>query len=181
MNLLPILNVAMGVAFVALILYLQISRGMYRTVKKNNTGNPKISGEDAEEVIIDHVSLDELQGLWRMISVGRNGNFAPKEVIEKSNFTIAIVSNTLTDTSALTMSTIEVNNDVVPNHLDQTDEDGETHLCLVRLRNNHLEMCQAEVGKPRPIDFNRKRRDGASLVLFERISTADELKSPDNG
>ncbi|EMI17093.1 hypothetical protein RMSM_05988, partial [Rhodopirellula maiorica SM1] len=56
---------------------------------------------------------------------------------------------------------------------------GETHLCLVRLRNGHLEMCQGEVGKPRPLDFNRKRRDGASLVLFERIATSDELKSGD--
>ncbi len=78
------------------------------------------------------------------------------------------------------MSTIEVKNDVVPNHLDQTDEDGDKHLCLVRLRINHLEMCQAEVGKPRPKDFNPKRRDGASLVLFERISTADDTnRRPD--
>lgn len=68
-----------------------------------------------------------------MISVGRNGNFAPKEVIEKSNFTIAIVGNTLTNTSALTMSTIKINNDIIPNHLDKTDEDGNTHQCLVRL------------------------------------------------
>lgn len=94
MNLPPILNVALGIAFVALILYLQISRGMYRSVKKNTTENPKVLAQGSEDVIIDHVSLDRLQGLWRMISVGRNGNFAPKEVIEKSNFTIAIVSNT---------------------------------------------------------------------------------------
>ncbi|WP_040769416.1 hypothetical protein, partial [Novipirellula maiorica] len=98
---------AMGVAFVALILYLQISRGMYRTVKKSAAENPKVLGQDSKEVIIDNVSLDEIQGMWRMISVGRNGNFAPKEVIERSNFTIAIVSNTLTDINSLTMSTID--------------------------------------------------------------------------
>ena len=90
---------------------------MYRSVKKKTTENPQEHGPGSEEVIKNHVSLDEIQG-----------NFAPKEVIEKSNFTIAIVSNTLTNTSALTMSTIKINNDVVPNHLDQTDEDGDTHL-----------------------------------------------------
>ena len=34
MDLLQIMNVALGVALVALVLYLQISRGMYRSAKK---------------------------------------------------------------------------------------------------------------------------------------------------
>ena len=178
---LPLISVSLIAAFVLWGVIYTWTTGKPFIVVHSGSPNPKAVERDFEEVIVDHVSLDHLQGLWRMVSVGRNGNFAPKEVIEKSNFTIAIVANTLTNTSALTMSRIEIKNDVVPNHLDQTDEDGETHLCIVRLRNHHLEMCQGEVGKPRPIDFNRKRRDGASLVLFERIATSSELQSQGNG
>ena len=95
----------------------------------------------------------------------------PPEVIERSAIAIAIIGNTFTVTNTLKLSTVEIRNDVIPNELDQTaDDDGSTHLCIVRLRNGMLEICQAEVGKPRPTDFNHQRIDGASLTLFQKTA-----------
>ncbi|MDB4766939.1 hypothetical protein OAG71_04545, partial [bacterium] len=116
-------------------------------------------------------------GLWSMVSVGRNGNFAPPDVIKRSAIAIAIIGNTFTVTNTLKLSTVEIKNDVVPNELDQTaDDDGETHLCIVRFRNGMLEICQAEVGKPRPTDFSHQRTDGASLTLFQKTADAEDLE-----
>jgi len=65
------------------------------------------------------------------------------------------------------------NNDLDPNQLDQHDDNGDTHLCIVRMRNGLLEICQAEVGKPRPTDFDHMRSDGASLTLFKRTESSE--------
>jgi len=158
---------------------------IWALIYKLTTGKPFIvvhSGRndapapDAESEIVDVVTPQSMEGLWRMISVGRNGNFAPPEVIERGNVAIAVVGNTITDTATLELSTFQLNNDVIPNQLDQTDQNGDTHLCIVRMRGGHLEICQGEVGKPRPTNFDRRRHDGASLTLFELVISADELE-----
>lgn len=131
---------------------------------------------DYDGEIVDLVTLESIQGLWRIISVGRNGNFAPPEVIEQENVAIAIVGNTMTLTNTLELSSIELNNDVIPNQLDQTDQNGDTHLCIVRMRGGNLEICQGEVAKPRPTTFDRQRNDGASLTMFEMVMSAEEME-----
>lgn len=158
---------------------------IWAIVYKLSTGKPFIvvhggrndtTARDHDGEIVDLVTLESIQGLWRVISVGRNGNFAPPEVIEQGNIAIAIVGNTMTLTNTLELSTIELNNDVIPNQLDQTDQDGDTHLCIIRKRDGNLELCQGEVGKPRPTNFDRQRNDGASLTMFEMVMSADELE-----
>ena len=73
-----------------------------------------------KDSIIDYVSRESIEGRWRMISVGRNGNLAPKEFIDKANGTGAIVGSTCTLTDGVEVSTIELNDDTVLNQLDQT-------------------------------------------------------------
>jgi len=143
-----------------------------------DNGEPKFWKENPDDVIEDIVTLESLQGLWRMASVGRNGNFAPPDVIEQANLSIAVVADTFTITNTLELSTVEINNDVVPNQLDQTSADGDVHLCILRWRNGKLEICQAESGKPRPSDFTHVRTDGASLTLFEKLIDSNQLDSP---
>lgn len=140
------------------------------------TQTDKEPAPDHDGDVVDLVTLESIEGLWRMISVGRNGNFAPPEVIEKGNVTVAIVGNTITPTDTLELSTIELNNNVIPNQLDQTDQNGDKHLCIIRMRGGNLEICQGEVGKPRPTSFNRQRNDGASLTMFEMVMNAEELE-----
>ena len=136
-------------------------------------GEPKLWQTQPDDDIATNVTLESIEGLWRMVSVGRNGNFAPPDVIERSAVAVAIVGNTFTLTNTLKLSTVEINNDFEPNRLDQTDETGDTHLCIVRMRNGLLEICQAEVGKPRPTDFAHNRSDGASLTLFKRTERSE--------
>jgi uncharacterized protein (TIGR03067 family) len=136
-------------------------------------GKTKIWKTQPDDDIVVDVTLESIQGLWEMVSVGRNGNFAPPELIEQSQVAIAIVGNTSTMTKTLELSTVKINNDFTPNHLDQTDENGDKHLCIVRMRNGLLEICQAEVDKPRPSDFDHMRSDGASLTLFKRTEGSE--------
>ena len=176
-----IMQAILIVAASILVLYWMVSRGKKLEANQKSESNYRDADADANDDIVDDVSLEAIEGLWRMISVGRNGNFAPKDVIEQSNFAIAIVGNTLTVTNSLEMSTIELNSSVVPNQLDQTDQDGDKHLCIVRLRNGYLEICQGEAGRSRPKDFARRRRDGASLTLFERVADTDDLEADTEG
>jgi hypothetical protein len=72
-----------------------------------------------------------------------------------------------------TGGTFAINCDAVPNEMNQIAEDGDEHLCIVRFRNQELEICQGEAGKPRPTHFRAKRRDGASLTRFKRVADFD--------
>ncbi len=62
--------------------------------------------------------------------------------------------------------------------LDQIGDDGDTHLCLARLRNNQLEICQAEVGKERPTDFNPERSAGLARSQRPALPNSKANKKP---
>jgi hypothetical protein len=78
-----------------------------------HSGRKDAPAPDDEGGIIDVVTPQSMEGLWRMISVGRNGNFAPPQVIERESVAIAIVGNTITDTATLELSTFELNNAIL--------------------------------------------------------------------
>jgi len=119
--------------------------------------------------LVENVSLESLQGTWRMVSLGRNGNSAPQHGIEQANIVMKIDGNDMRIVNDQSRSTFTLNNDVVPNQMDQIG-DGDEHFCLVRFRNHELEICQGEAGKPRPTNFRAKRRDGANLTRFKKIA-----------
>jgi uncharacterized protein (TIGR03067 family) len=121
------------------------------------------------------VTLETLQGKWRMVSVGKNGNFAPPQffantkiflLIEGDKYSVETNGN-LGDVGKLVIDTSKS-----PVFFDQVvtggSDAGKTHLGIVRFRDGLLENCQAEKGNPRPKDFNRKRKDNASLASFRK-------------
>jgi len=126
--------------------------------------------------IQEHVTLDDLQGSWQMISCGQQGNFAPKDMLAAANIVLRIEGNKYFTSAGGTVDekgALHVDSSKQPVRFDQHIEFGEdagsVHKGIVRLRDGQLEHCQGEVGQPRPKDFARKRKDTASLVLFQRI------------
>lgn len=122
---------------------------------------PAITGEP--------VTLDTLQGRWRMIEVGKNGKFAPIFETALSNFVMEIAGDRFSFSSN-EGGRLHIDNATFPTAMDQIGDDGDTHRCIVRLIDGLLEICQGDVNKPRPKDFARARRDDASLVKFSRGS-----------
>jgi uncharacterized protein (TIGR03067 family) len=120
------------------------------------------------------VTLDDLQGKWQMISVGRNGNFAPPDRVLAGEIYLSIRGNKFSVTGAGKLQdqgTVRFDGAQTPAHFDQhsTGPDGmSVRLGIIRLEDDELECCQGEPGSPRPKDFARNRRDGANLARFRR-------------
>lgn len=123
-----------------------------------------------------NVTLENLQGRWRMVSCGQGGRFAPKDMILGAQIILKIEGDRYTTTirgEVDEQGTLKVDTTKEPVTFDQyvkTGKDaGRVHMGIVRMRKGDLEHCQAEIGQPRPKDFARKRKDTASLVLFKRL------------
>lgn len=122
------------------------------------------------------VTTANLQGKWLMVSVGKNGNFAPKEVILGARIYMMIEGDRYTVTSNGKIGDrgiIHLDTSKNPVTFDQQitagDDAGNKHLGIIRFVGEDLENCQAEAGSPRPKDFARRRSDGASLARFKRV------------
>lgn len=125
-------------------------------------------GEQPSDEIFQQPSLTDLQGQWRMVSVGKKGKFAPEEVFAKSLTLFTISENNYEISPMGLKGQLVVDSSKCPTHLDQHNTKGEIRLCIVRIRNGELEICQAVVGDDRPTDFNPNRLDNASLTRFAR-------------
>jgi uncharacterized protein (TIGR03067 family) len=145
-------------------------------VYTRRTGKPFIvvDWEYNPNDLVENVSLESLQGTWRMVSLGRNGNFAPQQGIEQADIVMKIDGNQFRIVGDQTGGTITLNCEVHPNEMNQIDDDGDEHLCIVRFKNHELEICQGEVGKRRPTHFRANRRDGASLTRFKKIALSSD-------
>jgi uncharacterized protein (TIGR03067 family) len=113
------------------------------------------------------VTLDNLQGRWRMVEVGKNGRFSPVVETALSNFVMEIAGDRFSLPSN-EGGRLHLDNGTFPTAMDQIGDDGDIHRCIARLIDGQLEICQGDVNKPRPKDFSRSRRDDASLVRFSR-------------
>jgi uncharacterized protein (TIGR03067 family) len=138
----------------------------------------KLLGVFRKDNVQQHVTLDDLQGSWQMVSCGQQGNFGPKDMILAANIVIKIEGDRYSTSirgEVEETGTLRVDSSRQPVHFDQHVESGEdagnVHRGIVRLRNGQLEHCQGEIGQPRPKDFARKRKDTASLALFQRIGS----------
>jgi uncharacterized protein (TIGR03067 family) len=121
------------------------------------------------------VTIESLQGKWRMVSVGKNGNFAPPQFIANTRIFMLIDGDTYkveTNGSIGDVGKLVLDTTKSPVCFDQVitggSDAGKTHLGIVRFRDGLLENCQAEKGNPRPKDFNRNRKDNASLASFRK-------------
>jgi uncharacterized protein (TIGR03067 family) len=126
------------------------------------------------------VSLDALQGKWRMVSVGKNGNFAPPQFIANAKIFMIIQGDQysiVNDGDAGDRGTIRLDASQKPAHFDQHisagKDAGKVHLGIVRFRDGMLENCQADKGRERPKDFARNRKDGASLACFKKVANSN--------
>ena len=124
------------------------------------------------------VTLEALQGKWKMVGVGKNGNFAPPTMVANMKIYMTIDGDHYTviaDGTVGDQGTIKLDTTQNPVHFDQHitqgDEAGHAHLGLIRIRDGVLENLQGDTGAPRPKKFAAKWKDGASLASFRRVKT----------
>jgi uncharacterized protein (TIGR03067 family) len=172
--LLPLLGIPVFIIGIGFIVWLRIrkesrenaDRLRKRTEKKLQIA---LNGAQLGDEILNQISLQDMQGCWKMVSVGRNGNFAPPEFFEQEIVRFVIEGVRFGIEPSNTTGTLKVDNSFQPVHLDRCDDDGDVHLCIVRIRNDELEICESEIGADRPQSFDPERKDNASLTRFKRI------------
>ena len=170
----PLIGLPLLVVVVGLLLWLKLKKDDQKTqdrLEKLRKKRAKIAlhGEQPGDEIIANLSLSDIQGRWRMVSVGRRGNFAPPEVLQSSEVVFEINGDAFTIPHTGTTGRLMLSTSHTPVHLDQLNDDGDNHKCIARIRNGELEICQAENGDERPANFNPNRHDNASLTRFTRV------------
>lgn len=125
------------------------------------------------------VTVEALQGKWKMVRIGSNGNFAPPTVTAAAKIYSTIEGNFYTVTTGGVVGdrgTIRLDTAQAPVHFDQLIAEGEgagsTLLGIARMRDGLLENFQAEQGCERPKKFRNRWSDGASLAAFRRAKTS---------
>jgi uncharacterized protein (TIGR03067 family) len=169
----PLVGLPVLVVVVGLLLWLKIKQDDRKTrsrLEKLHNKRAKIAlhGEQPGDEIVSDISLHDIQGRWRMVSVGRRGKFAPPEVLQASKVIFEIKGEAFAIPHSGTTGRLVLNASHRPVQLDQINDDGDNHKCVVRIRNGELEICQAENGEERPSNFNPNRHDNASLTRFAR-------------
>lgn len=172
--LLPLLGIPVFIIGIGFIVWLHIrteSRENADRLRKRIEKKQQIAlhGAQLGDEILNEISLQDMQGCWKMVSVGRNGNFAPPEFFEQEIVRFVIEGVRFAIEPRNTTGTLKVDNSFEPVHLDRCDDDGDVHLCIVRIRNDELEICESENGADRPQSFDPERKDNASLTRFKRI------------
>ena len=130
---------------------------------------------DPRDINKDCVTLEDLQGRWRMVSVGKNGNFAPPQMFINTRIDLLIEGTSFTvftNDERNKVGHFQLDSTQNPTHYDEhfTEGDTGTNLCIVRVRSGEIEFCQAEEGDPRPKNFSEKRTDGATIARFRRTA-----------
>jgi uncharacterized protein (TIGR03067 family) len=172
--LLPLLGIPVFIIGIGFIVWLRIrteSRENADRLRKRIEKKQQIAlhGAQLGDEILNQISLQDMQGCWKMVSVGRNGNFAPPEFFEQEIVRFVIEGVRFAIEPRNTTGTLKVDNSFEPVHFDRCDDDGGVHLCIVRIRNDELEICESEIGADRPQSFDPERKDNASLTRFKRI------------
>ncbi|WP_144055212.1 hypothetical protein [Rhodopirellula baltica] len=105
-------------------------------------------------------TIDDLQGEWRLVSVGQNGGKAPfflpwiikmRMTIEGDRFTKHMGGNVF-ETGRLTLAQ---NGEYshLDEHIDSGDDSGKVHLGIVRWVGKKVELLQGKIGEDRPSGF----------------------------
>ena len=124
------------------------------------------------------VTLASLQGTWRMVSVGKNGRFAPKSFLAMARICITIEGdrykvavNGRVDGRGTIVLDESTSPALLDRHIEVGDDAGQVRLGIVRFRHGMLEEFIAEKGCPRPKQFVRRWNDGADLAIFRSETT----------
>lgn len=123
----------------------------------------------------DSFSLKSLQGRWKMVSLGQNGDFENPRDMRSASIIFAIEGDRYSVSAGDKVQeegTLLVDAKQDPPHLDQKISEGpdagKSHLGIVRIIDGKLENCQAAFGDERPDSFASGSSTTASLAVFER-------------
>ena len=129
----------------------------------------------APESAAGGVTPTELQGAWKMISLGRNGKFDEPDDVSTAGIVFAIDGEKYSVTAGdqvQEQGTLVFNASENPAHFDQAitegPDAGKSHLGIIRLVAGKLHNCQAAFGEPRPQSFDAQANSSATLAIFER-------------
>lgn len=139
------------------------------------TAPPPTSKTAAAQAATGALSSKDLQGKWKMISLGKAGQFdkpddmasAGIEFIVDADKYRVVAGGATQEQGILILNTSET-----PVHMDQQVTDGpdagKSHLGLVRIVDGKLQNCQAAFGDPRPGSFDSESGSTATLAIFAR-------------
>lgn len=120
------------------------------------------------------VTLEQLAGQWKMVSLGQKGNFAELQDMAAAGIVFEITGSNYTvkaGDAVQEQGTIVLDASQTPAHFDQelTDgvDKGKKHLGLVKLVDGQLHNCQADFDKDRPGSFDAGNAD-ATLAIFAK-------------
>ena len=157
----------------------------YKIVKSPEDSKPDAAAEeDVSEVLrpkatpakpVDSkLTLDQLAGQWKMVSLGQKGNFDKLQDMTAAGIVFEITGSNYTVKSGdqvQEQGTIVLNASQASVHFDQEltegADKGKTHLGLVRLVDGQLHNCQADFDKDRPVSFDSGNAD-STLAIFAR-------------
>lgn len=165
---LPLISVSLIAAFILWgIVYTWTTGKPFIVV---NFENPSPGSTDTAPAIEGQaVTIDALQGEWRMLECGKRGRFAPVEELALADVRMKVLGDRLTMLGSGATDILHLNGSTFPTELDQVGPDGEVTRCIARMINGQLELSQADVGKPRPTDFSRLRSNPNTVVRFTRL------------
>lgn len=120
-------------------------------------------------------TLDDLQGEWRIVSVGENGGKAPffvpwllkpRLLVEGDRYT-KFVGTDMVEKGRLTITPAsEYSN--MDEHVESGDDRGKQHLGIVRWVGNKLEHLQGKIGHQRPKGFPYQKGSTVGYAKMKR-------------
>jgi uncharacterized protein (TIGR03067 family) len=165
-----IVNIVLVAAASILVLYWVVSRGKKLEARQKIDRDVAKSKDSVQAIEGDPVTFDALQGEWRVLEMGKRGRFAPIEELALADLRMRVSGDRLTMLRSGETDKLKLNAATFPTELDQLGTDGKTTLCIARMLDGQLELCQADPGDGRPSNFSRDRSNKNTVVRFVRVA-----------
>lgn len=129
----------------------------------------------SSNTVVPH-SLKDLQGEWKVIRIGKDGNRAPRFLmwlvdirfrIEGDRYTTSAGGEVIEQGKLQFQS--KANFAWLDQHVESGDDAGQVHLGIVRLVTGRLEHLQAEIGCERPLGFPYNKETKGNMALMKRV------------
>lgn len=138
---------------------------------------PRAANPDSKKRNSGPATEKDLQGKWKLTSLGKNGNFAEPDDMSAANIIFVVegeMYSVMAGDEFVEKGTLTIDVDQNPAQLDQNISEGpdagKAHLGIFRIVEGKLENCQGAIDQARPTSFDSKDNATASLAVFERLS-----------
>ncbi len=120
-------------------------------------------------------NLNDLQGEWKIVSVGQNGGKAPffipwlmkpRLVVEGDRFT-KYMGDRVVETGRLTVSQ-GAEFSQIDEHIESGDDNGKSHFGIIRWVGNKIEHLQGKVDGERPSGFPYAKSSMVGYAMMKR-------------